>query len=245
VTDETAHSGRYCLKWDFARAEGKGSVYGRDHWLIVNVQILNEVAKQLRGKRVRVGYWFRLGGGAAVPGLTLRQFGKAEFLGGLSYSGGIEDPASWNHFVTEGRLREDFEGLDIHISCPIPSDPEQARKALFYIDDVSLQAVEEPPLAITTPLDEYYVGESIRLTVSAAQSGGQVKLALLAGTRPVAELARQRQGDPMQGAFATRGLVPGIYTILGTLKDAQGIVHTARRQIILSSDPFSWNGKVR
>ncbi len=172
------------------------------------------------------------GGGAAVPGMTLRQFGKAEFLGGLSYSGGIEDPAAWNHFVTEGRLRDDFEGLDIHISCPIPSDPEQTRKALFYSDDVSLQAIEEPPLAIATPLDEYYVGESIHWTVRAAQPGGQVKAVLLAGIRAVAELAYTRQGGPVQGDFTTRGLVPGIYTIQATRKDAQGNAHTARRQII-------------
>jgi hypothetical protein len=50
VTDEIAHSGRYSLKWDFAKAEGKGSVYGRDRWLIVSVQVPPGAAKSLRGK---------------------------------------------------------------------------------------------------------------------------------------------------------------------------------------------------
>src|SRR4030095_10977339 len=106
--------------------------------------------------------WFRMAGGASVPGMTLRQSGKGEFLGGLSYSGGVEDPAVWNHFVTEGRLRDDFESLDIHISCPIPNDTERAGKTLFYIDDVSLQVIEDSPLSVTATLDEYYIGETIR-----------------------------------------------------------------------------------
>src|SRR5262249_52653667 len=157
---------RYSLKWDFGKAEGKGSVYGRDRWLIVNVQIPPEAAKRLRGKRVRVGYWFRLGGGSATPGMTLRQFGKGDFLRGISYSGGMADPAVWTHFVAEDRLRDDYEGLDIHISCPIPGDPALARKAVFYIDDVSLQEIEEPPVSVATPLDEYYVGEALPWSVT-------------------------------------------------------------------------------
>jgi hypothetical protein len=35
-----------------------------------------EAAKKLRGMRVKVGYWFRLGGGALVPGMSLREFGR-------------------------------------------------------------------------------------------------------------------------------------------------------------------------
>jgi hypothetical protein len=240
VTDEIAHSGRYSLKWDFAKAEGKGFVYGRDHWLIVNVQVPPLAAQSLRGKRVRVGYWFRLGGGTAVPGMSLRQFGKGEFLGALQYSGGVEDPTVWNRFEAEDRLGSDFEGLDIHISCPIPSDPALAAKALFYLDDVHLQAIEEPPLTISTPLDEYYVGEAIPWSAIALQPNGQVTVALLSGGRVVAQQARPAQPGPLQGAFETRGLRPGIVSLQATLKGPSGAAATARRQLILAPSPFHW-----
>jgi hypothetical protein len=45
--------------------------------------------------------------------------------------GGVEDPAVWNRFQAEGRLRDDFKGRDIHISCRVPDDPELARKLFF------------------------------------------------------------------------------------------------------------------
>ena len=44
VTDEVAHSGRYCLKWDFGNAVGKGSLYDGKRYLIVNVQVPQEAA---------------------------------------------------------------------------------------------------------------------------------------------------------------------------------------------------------
>ena len=235
VTDEAAHSGRYCLKWDFGKAAGKGSVYDGKRYLIVNVQVPRETAQQLRGKRVRVGYWFRLGGGSAVPGTTLRQFGKQEFLGGISYQGGVDDPAVWNHFEAEGRLRSDFEGLDIHISCPVPDDPETARKSLFYIDDVFLQGVEEPPLAITTPLDEYYTGETIPWTVSTASAKGEIKVMLSAGDELVVEQSHKAEAGPLRGAFESRGLRCGIYTLRAETGTSPQI---AERQIILAPDPW-------
>jgi hypothetical protein len=240
VTDEVAHSGRYALKWDFSQAEGKGFIYGRDRWLIVNVQVPPEAAQGLRGRRVRVGYWFRLGGGSAVPGLTLRQFGHNEFLGGLSYTGGLEDPAVWNHFVTEGRLRDDFEGLDIHIACPVPGDPELARQAFFYLDDVSLQAIEEPPLAVSTPLDEYYVGEAIPWTVTARPAEGPIQVELRAGHRLVAGQTCPAGTDPVAGTFETRGLKPGVYTLRATRRRLPEGAESAQRQIIVAPDPFAW-----
>ena len=226
----------------FQQAHGgaRGLVYGRDHWLIVNVQVPAQLAESLRGKRVRVGYWFRLGGGSSVPGMTLRQFGKNEYLGGISYAGGIEDPTVWNHFVAEDRLRSDYSGLDIHISCPIPSDPALAGKALFYIDDVSLQAIEEPALRVSTPLEEFYTGESVPWSVTAALPNGQVQVALRLGTRTIAVQARQSTEEPVVGAFSTRGLASGIYTVQATMKDAGGATRTATRQIILAPDPFDW-----
>jgi len=236
VTDEVAHSGRYALKWDFSRAEGKGSVYGRDHWLIVNVEVPREAAQSLLGKRVRVGYWFRLDGGSAIPGMTLRQFGKGEFLGGVSYTGGIEDPAVWNHFVAEGRLNNDFESLDIHIACPVPADLALAGRALFYIDDVSLQALEEPPLSVSTPLDEYYAGEALPWSVSVLQPRGQVRVTLSSGAKAVAERTLTARPGPLAGSFETRGLKPGVYTVTARVGGAL----TAQEQVILAPDPFDW-----
>lgn len=234
VTDEVAHSGRYCLKWDFSKAAGKGSLYDGKRYLIVNVQIPQEAARQLRGKRVKVGYWFRLGGGPAVPGMTLREFGKQEFLDGISYQGGVDDPAVWNHFEARGRLRSDFEGLDIHIPCPAPDDPEAAKKSLFYIDDVSLQGIEEPPLTIGTPLDEYYAGETIPWTVSAASASGEISISLSAGAGLVAEQTHNAAGS-LRGTFESRGLPSGIYTLQAGTVAPQGR-RTAQRQIILAPD---------
>ena len=237
VTDEIAHSGRYCLKWDFSKAAGKGSVYDGKRYLIVNVQVPPEAARQLRGKRVKVGYWFRLGGGPAVPGMTLREFGKQEFLDGISYQGGVDDPSVWNHFEAQGRLRGDFENLDIHIPCPVPDDPEAAKKALFYIDDVSLQGIEEPPLTISTPLDEYYAGESISWTASATSVSGEINISLSAGDKVVAEQKHKMAGS-LRGAFESRGLRPGIYTLRARIDPPSQALQTAQRQIILALDPW-------
>jgi hypothetical protein len=240
VTDEVAHSGRYSLKWDFARAEGKGSIYGRDRWLIVNVQVSREAMNGLRGKRVRVGYWFRLGGGAASPGMVLRQFGKGDLLGAISYSGGIEDVTVWNSFLAEGRLRGDYEGLDIHISCPVPADPEQAKKVVFYIDDITLAPIEEPPMAITTALDEYYAGEPIRWSVRADSATDPVRVALLAGSHQVAEQPAASGPGGRAGAFETRALEPGIYTLRATAGGSPPGAASAERQVIVAPDPFAW-----
>jgi hypothetical protein len=66
VTDEAAHSGRFSLKWDLSKVADPKST-GRDpRWLVVNVRFDPETVKSLRGKRVKVGYWMRLGG-AEMP----------------------------------------------------------------------------------------------------------------------------------------------------------------------------------
>ena len=240
VTDDEAHTGRYGLKWDFSKAAGKGSLYEGNHYLIVNVQVPEEAARNLRGRRVKVGYWFRLGGGALVPGMSLREFGRGGYLGGIEYKGGVQDPAVWNHFEAEGRLRNDYEGLDIHISCRVPEDAELARKSFFIIDDVSLEVIEEPPLAISTPLDEYYSGETIPWTVNSTSSSGQIKIALLAGERLVAEQTGQAGSSPLRGTFAGGNLTPGIYTLQATLSAPQQAPLAARRQVIVAPDPFDW-----
>ena len=238
VTAEIAYSGRYSLKWDFSKAAGKGSVYDGKRYLIVNVQVPQDAAMRLRGKRVKVGYWFRLGGGAAVPGMTLRGFGKQEYLGGLSYTGGVNDQAVWNHFEAEDRLRDDFESLDIHISCPVPDDAEVAGRSVFYIDDVSLQAIDEPPLVVSSPLDEYYVGETIPWTASANAVKGQIKVALLANGRRVAEQTGDAEAGQLHGTFETTKLRPGIYTLQATLNSPPRDTQTARWQIIVAPAIF-------
>jgi hypothetical protein len=68
VSDEAAHSGRYSLKWDLSKVAAPGAVSRDPRWLVVNVGVSGEVTKALRGKRVRVGYWLRMGGGTTVPG---------------------------------------------------------------------------------------------------------------------------------------------------------------------------------
>lgn len=241
VTDEAAHTGRFSLKWDFSKAAGKGFLYDRNRYLIVNVQVPPEAAKRLRGQRVKVGCWFRLGGGSLVPGLNLRQSGKGEYLGGIEYTGGVEDPAVWNRFQAEGRLRTDFESLDIHISCRVPEDDAKLlRESFFYIDDVFLEAIDEAPLTIATPLDEYYVGETIRWTVKAASLGGQVKVQLLSPDRLITEPTGKVETSSLHGTFETGKFEPGIYSLRATIDSPPQALLTAQRQLILAPDPFEW-----
>jgi hypothetical protein len=241
VTDEVAHSGRYSLKWDFSKAPRKGYVYDGKRYLIVNVQVAQEAARQLLGKRVKVGYWFRLGGGAAVPGMTLREFSNKGFLDSLSFTGGVDDPAVWNHFEAQGRLRDDFESLDIHISCPLPDDPELANKSVFYIDDVSLQAIEEPPLAISTALDEYYIGEEVHWKLSALPSIPQVRIQFLEQDRVISQQSARPEAGLLQGHFETLPLKPGIYTLRAESDTPGQPREIAEQQFIVALDPFAWS----
>jgi len=173
--------------------------------------------------------------------MTLRQSGKHEFLEGISYSGGVDDPAVWNHFEAQGRLRANFEHLDIHISCPVPDDPEVAAKSIFYIDDVSLQAIEEAPMIVSTALDEYYVGESIQWALTVASSSSQANVQLLSSGRLVSEQKNQSATDRLLGSFETAKLKPGIYIIKATLNSESGIGQTAQSQILLTPAIFdSW-----
>lgn len=94
-----------------------------------------------------------------------------------------DNPAVWNHFEAEGRLCDDFENLDLHISCPIPDDAAVAAKSLRYIHDVSRQAIEEPPMTLASALDEFYVGEPIQWSVRATSANSKIRVALLAGNR--------------------------------------------------------------
>jgi hypothetical protein len=239
VTDEAAHSGRFSLKWDLSKVADAGSVRAEPRWLCVNVGFSGDTVKRLRGKRVKVGYWLRLGGGTTVPGLGLRQNVKEGQGEGFYSRGGVEDPAVWNHFETEGRLSGDLESMDIHTWCAIP-EAELAKKCFFYVDDVSLEVIEEPAVTISTPLDEYYVGETIPWSVRANSSSGQIKIALLAGERSVKERTGQAGSGPLCGTFPGCQFKPGIYTLQATISALQQAPQTARRQVIVSPDPFGW-----
>ena len=232
VTDEAAHSGRFSLKWDLSRVADP-EYKGRDpRWLTVNVGFSSELVRSLRGKRVKVGYWMRLGGGTTVPGLGLRQNLKEGPGEGFYFRGGVKDPAVWNQFETEGRLSSDLESMDIHTWCSIP-EAELAKNCFFYIDDVSLEVIEEPPLSVTTPLDEYYIGETIPWTISSISESGEIKISLLIDDRLVEEQTHKAAGL-LRGAFESRGLKSGIYT----LQARAGAPQAAQRQIILTPNPW-------
>jgi hypothetical protein len=239
VTDEAAHSGRFSLKWDLSKVADAGSVSRDPRWLTVNVGLPSEMVKSLRGKRVKVGYWFRLGGGTTVPGLGVRQNLKEGPGEGFYYRGGVEDPAVWNHFEAEGRLGNDLESMDIHTWCAIP-EAELAKGCFFYIDDVSLEVIEEPPLSVATPLDEYYIGETIPWSITTTSATGQIKVALLAGDRVVAEQTHNAETVSLRGEFNSGKLQPGIYTVRAMTGSPQSPLQTATRQIIVCPDPFAW-----
>ena len=235
MTDEAAHSGRFSLKWDLSKvADPKFA--GRDpRWLVVNVGFDPETVKTLRGKRVKVGYWMRLGGGQTVPGLGLRQTLKGRPGDGFYYRGGVTDPAAWNHFETEGRLSQDLQSMDIHTWCTVP-EANLARTSFFFIDDISLQVIEEPPLSISTPLDEYYVGETIPWTCTAASTNNILKLKLMSGEKVVAQ---QETASRNNGTFETKRLKPGIYTLHASLTQSNGQPpYATQRQIILAPNPW-------
>jgi hypothetical protein len=238
VSDEVAHSGRFSLKWDLSQVADPEAT-GRDpRWVTVNVTLPSDTVKSLRGKRFKVGYWVRVGGGTTVPGLGVRQNLKDGPGEGFYYRGGVEDPSVWNRFETEGRFANDLESMDIHTWIAVP-EAGLAGKSFFYMDDVSLHAIEEPPIEISSPLDEYHCGETIPWTVRAASSG-QVKVSLLAGERLVAEGTGQASSGQLRGSFFERGLAPGVYTLQAAFSGAGQVPPSARRQVIVSPDPFDW-----
>jgi hypothetical protein len=179
----------------------------------------------------------RLGSGTTVPGLGLRQNLKGKPGEGFYFRGGVEDPAVWNHFETEGRLNANLESMDIHTWCTIP-EAKLAKGCFFYMDDFSLEVVEEPPLSVATPLDEYYVGEIIPWTVSAASASGEIKIALLTGDRLVEEQTHKAATGSLRGAFESRGLKPGIYTLRARISAPPQAPQTAQRQITLTPNPW-------
>jgi hypothetical protein len=151
----------------------------------------------------------------------------------------MTDPASWNHFETEGRLNPGLESMDIHTWIAVP-EAELARKSFFYIDDISLQVIEEPPLSISTPLDEYYIGEKVHWELSAAAGIDAVKVQLLMGNRVFSEQTAKLKSDVSQGDFETARLKPGICILQATCQARAEAGQIAKRQFILVPNPFDW-----
>jgi hypothetical protein len=180
-----------------------------------------------------------MGGGTTVPGLGLRQNLTSGPGEGFYYRGGIQDAAVWNHFETEGRLSERLESMDIHTWVAVP-EAELAQQSCFYMDDFTLQVLEEPPLSLSTALDEYYVGEAIPWTVQATLGEGPIRVTLRRDGRKSAEQTGRIGNRSAQGAFPTQGLRPGIYQLGATLGVSTASPPTAERQVILAPDPFDW-----
>jgi hypothetical protein len=239
VTDEAAHSGRFSLKWDLSKVADPAAT-GRDpRWVVVNVGFDPQTVKSLRGKRVKVGYWMRLGGGQTVPGLGLRQTLKEGSGDAFFYRGGVTDPAAWNHFETEGRLSNRLESMDIHTWCTVP-EAELAKASFFFIDDISLQMIEEPPLSISTPLEEYYVGEEVRWKLTAVPGTAAVNIQFLMSNRVVSEQAANPAAGQIQGEFETSRLQPGLYTLRAITRSGVQAPVVAQHQLILAPNPFDW-----
>jgi hypothetical protein len=239
VTDETAHSGRFSLKWDLSKVVDPKPT-GRDpRWMVVNVGFDPETVKSLRGKRIKVGYWMKLGAGQTVPGLGLRQTLKEGPGDGFYYRGGVTDPAAWNHFETEGRLRPNLQSMDIHTWCTIP-EAELAGTSFFFIDDISMQMIEEPLLSISTILDEYYIGEMIHWKLSAAPGSGPIKIQFLKGKRVISEQSTKPEAGSIEGDFETAGLKPGMCILRATGEFGAEAQQVAHQQIILAPNPFDW-----
>ena len=123
--------------------------------------------------------------------------------------------------------------MDIHTWCTVP-EAERARKCYFFMDDFSLQVIDDPPLTISTPLDEYYVGEAIPWTVHRTDASGQIRIVLWPA------IGRLRTGRPRRIGASSRhvpdeDIEPGVYTLQATSSTAQ---QTIQRQVIVTPDPF-------
>jgi hypothetical protein len=127
--------------------------------------------------------------------------------------------------------------MDIHTWCAIP-EAELARKSFFYIDDISLQVIEEPPLSISTPLDEFYTSEPIRWDVAAASPTAQIKVQLLSANRVIAEQTGAVETTPLHGAFETTKLRPGVYTLKASFNSLQGLESAAQCRILVVPSIF-------
>ena len=95
------------------------------------------------------------------------------------------------------------------------------------------------PVRIETPVDEIYMGESLRWQTSTAEKAGRLAVSLLQGDELVLTTVIDDPGQEEQGVFATDGLTPGIYR-LGAEAEGDAGLKTAWRDVIVAPDPFDW-----
>jgi len=108
------------------------------------------------------------------------------------------------------------------------------------MDDISLQAIEEPPLWLNIPLDEYYVGESIPWSIQAGTAGGQVQVELQRDGLSIKQHSCAIQAGRGSGVFDSAALQPAIYRLTASFVGASLSSATAERQVVLVPDPFDW-----
>ena len=134
--------------------------------------------------------------------------------------------------ATGGRLQIDLKGLHGWIlsglvvgkdGAELAEALEALKRDIFFLTESELPHWKErksasvnPPLVISTLLDEYYCGESIPWTVNSTSSSGEIKIALLAGERVVAPTVGEGGSGPLSGVFAGHRPNPGIYTLQAT-----------------------------
>jgi len=115
-----------------------------------------------------------------------------------------------------------------------------AAQSVFYLDDVSLQAIEEPPLIVSTPLDEYYLGEAVPWTIRTTAAAVPVRIAWSSGDQVVLQQEGRTEGGVLSGTFGSQGLKVGVYSLRASLEAPPAERQTAAREFLLTPDPFDW-----
>jgi hypothetical protein len=100
--------------------------------------------------------------------------------------------------------------------------------------------IQESPLSISTPLDEYYIGEKVHWKLSATPGNSPVKVQLMMGNRVISEQSAQPGAGLIEGVFETARLKPGICILRATGEFGAEAQPMAQQQIILATDPFEW-----
>ena len=115
-----------------------------------------------------------------------------------------------------------------------------AAQSVFYLDDVSLQAIEELPPIVSTPLDEYYLGEAVPWTIRTTAAAVPVRMALLSGDQVVVQQEGRTEGGVLSGTFGSQGLKDGVYLLRAIMSAPPAADQTAERELLLTPNPFDW-----
>jgi hypothetical protein len=128
--------------------------------------------------------------------------------------------------------------MDIRTWVAVP-EAERARESCFYMDDFTLQVVADPPLSVSTPLDDYCVGAGVPWTVQGTVGKEPVVVTLRRGDRTIAEQVGRVENRQSKAAFETRGLRPGLYERQAVLDLASPSPVAAPWQLPRTADPFA------